>query len=1208
MTDERTSQNDSLNRLTVWRDDYKADLAPSPLEDVEQLGAKLDLTHAHPSGISQLFAKGSAPLHSLFRDGGMLRAAARRVERVLDDQGAKKSMSGIAELSLIVGVGTWKGNQMPILLYPVEVVRDGNPVENHTTISFTGRVRLNASFVALMREQGVNLDENALFDGSNYESGTPETASVFAVITNAVRQVFADFSIERQIVMGCFLDPATQVMVESQMLIDELNQGPTGNTALDALAGYAQAREQLEHQTMPSFSPFDGDPHAEYEVGDVDNTVRYASNMVAAGHSLFVDGTLVSDTADQAAAIASRCIMAGKSVLYVPGVTEQKRRFVHAMRANELEGALLDVADPKSNKAIDHQLIEAVGLQQGVASSRFEQLSDELVGVRARLTRYLGDLHGTNGTWNVSAYQTIQNLAKIADLPTHPSTHVRLSKEVALAIGKDLPAWGRKLQRAGELGEYTIEAKDTPWYKASIFNEDEAIAAYQRVSDMLLKLLPATREQVTAVVHKCGFPVPNTAMEWGRQITVLKNLRRVLDVFQAEIFERDIDSMIEATKPKAERKSDGSTMGYWERRRHVKEAKSLLRPGAQVENLHEALLVVERQAAQWRTFVPHGGWPVLPPHLDEIITTQSDLASNITALDMVLSTTPDGGDLESRDFNAVEARLKALYDDKIALDTLPERSVVERELTQAGLSDLVDDLRHRHVALDAVDDELKLAWWMTVFDDIVHSSPIISNQDGSVLQQAAERFVQVDTEHVRSVGPMIMQESMRRLCDLLFARTQEANMLHTALASAATIPLGRLHHDHPQILAAAKPVIMATPATLAAVTNPVPIADVVIVDAAAHLQSVLLLGILSRARQVVVLAHRQTITSEGVQRLADMLPSVVVPSRPTRRDPRVNTFLEREGYGEVNRDAVRETVQGTTRYHRVDGTGVPLIASGLVESSQPEIDKVIEIIKDRAKLFTFVPSSYLLTVVTLTPTFRVRLGAELKALAARDEAMGRFLRHVRIVDIVDVAGASATDVIVSMSYAKTSHGRLLQQFSSIEHEGGKGMLLDALALSDHSIDIVSAFGTEDLDDERLHQEGPRMLKRLLAWAEQLDDTEVIRPQVEGHGDNVLFNDLAKRVRTRGLNVAVNYGYDGGLRIPMVVGLPDRPFALALLTDDGQFMGIESTRERNRILLQDLERLGWSVMTVWSVGAFVNPEKEVDRIVARFGDLYQERTK
>ena len=116
---------------------------------------------------------------------------------------------------------------------------------------------------------------------------------------------------------------------------------------------------------------------------------------------------------------------------------------------------------------------------------------------------------------------------------------------------------------------------------------------------------------------------------------------------------------------------------------------------------------------------------------------------------------------------------------------------------------------------------------------------------------------------------------------------------------------------------------------------------------------------------------------------------------------------------------------------------------------------------------------------------------------------------------------------------------------------------------------------------------------------------MVRPVVKTNGSNVLLNDLADRIRARGLNVAVDYGSDNGSKLPLVVGLNDKPFALAVLTDDAQFMGLQSTRERHRVLLQNIESLGWSVMTVWSVGAFVNPDKEVDRIVARLSDLYQE---
>ena len=166
---------------------------------------------------------------------------------------------------------------------------------------------------------------------------------------------------------------------------------------LDALAGDESARTALKDANIPQYSPFDVDPHAEYEVGDVDNTVRYAASLAANGHSIVVDGAFPKGTAEQAVAIASRCLMNGRSVLYVPGVAEQKRLFIQTASANEMKAQVLDVSDEHANAALDKQLIAAVGFQPGVATQRFDQLADELVGVRSRLTRYLGDLHGGNG-------------------------------------------------------------------------------------------------------------------------------------------------------------------------------------------------------------------------------------------------------------------------------------------------------------------------------------------------------------------------------------------------------------------------------------------------------------------------------------------------------------------------------------------------------------------------------------------------------------------------------------------------------------------------------------------------------------------------------------------------------------------------------------------------------------------------------------------
>ncbi len=1194
----------SLEDLRRWRDAYRTDLGPSPLDDVNRLQSRLDATHAHPAGLAQLFASGHAPLSSLFRDSAGLRAAGYRLGHVLNDHAARQRAGQVSGLSLAVGVAAWKDGEAvhraPVLLYPAMVKRHPGGDGTDATIAVVGPARFNQSFVSSMRGHRVELDQDELLDASAYGEKGPGTSSVFEAICQETAQALPDLRIERSITLGCFMDPGSLFLQDTDRIIASLAGGHRGGVPLDAMAGVPQATKALLGDSLPQYSPFDVDPHGESEIGDVDNAVRYAAGLASSGRSLFLDVGDGADATASAAAVATRCMAKGRTVLYVPCVSERRRSFLHIMDSAGLGQMVLDLAGEDAAGPVDRQLIAAVSFRDGDAAARFDRLADELVGIRSRLTRYLGDLHGTENRWGVSAYATIQHLAGIAALPGHPSTHVRLSRASAETLAGHLDEWSGKLRRAGELGEYVTGPDDTPWFGATLVSESEAVTAYRRVDDLLRGILPQAREQIASVVQSCGFPIPSTAADWGRQIRVIKNLRLVLNVFQPQVFERDVEAMIEATKPKQVRRVEGTSMGFWERRRRTKEARSLLRAGAQIEDLNKALVVVSRQARQWRELVPHGGWPVLPPKLDEIISCSDALAANLTALDAVLSTTPAGGDLESADFTGLEARLKALHDDRHALDTLPGRCGLEAEFKAAGLSELVADLRSRRVGDDQVDGELRLSWWMTVFEDIVQSSAMISNQDGSALQSASERFRQVDAEHIRSVGPMLRDGALRRSCDLLFSHAQEANQLHTVLAGGSHVPFSRFRHDHPLLVGSAKPLLVATPATLVATTSPEPVADLVILDAASHAPSAELLSVLARANQIVVLAHAETMSSPALLSLTSMMPRIHVASRPTRRSSTLSAFLEEHGYGDVRHDPVAPAAQGTVRLHQVEATGTASTGTGLVESSQAEIDEVVRIIVDRASQSAALPHDYALAVVVLTGAFRAGLRARLRSLASRSPAVEPFLRHVRVVDIGDVAGVRATDVVLSLCYAKTTHGRLIQQFGRLEDDGGDRLLLDACALARRRLDITVAFGLEDLDEDRLHQPGPRLLRELLEWGGKAGDYVEPDPLPSDEKSDVLVADLAQRLRARGLEAVVGYGVARGTSIPLVVGTPQNPHILAVLTDDADFMGIQSTRERHRLMGDGLRSLGWSVMSIWSVSAFVNPDREVDRIVARIG--------
>lgn len=1251
-----------VGRLRDWVDAYQHLIDADPLKDFTVLEASLDLTKAHPSGTAQLFATGEAHLSSLFREASALTGAERDLSRVYSQKVAAQAAYGFGSISLIAGVAKWAEDkqQMPVLLYPLDVARSGEERMSHATLRIWERVTVNPELVTALKLRGVSFDPRALLKASEYEDGVVNASIALAKIASLASRVIEGFTIDHVFVVGCFVNPATMISRHSTSLLHRLEADPSGVPILDALAGDENARTKLRTVGDPASASADADPHNEFEVGDVPNPVRYAARRVAQGASVFLDAPSNTTSARYALAIAARAVASGKTVLYAPCVGSQKDTFLAAAEREGMGALVLDATDPDYRNAIDSRLIESLGKQSNEAVTQFNQRADELVGIRVRLARYFGDLHEETKPWGVSAYQTIENLAKVSALPSKPRTRVRLSAQTARGLNGELSVWGTKLIRAGHLGEFTLEASDTAWFKASLLTTKEAETAYHRVVRLLDQLLPRVREQIRSTVETCGFPVPDTVTQWGRQVATLQNLRRVLDVFKPAIFERDLTSMLKATLGKQGRKAQGVDMGFWERRRSVKEAKSLLRPGTKVEDLHEALSVVARQAEQWRELVPRGGWPVLPPRLDEIIETFESLTADLTALDVVLSSTPEGANLTSAQFVALEARLQRLFDDHTSLETLPERTGLEHEFERVGLAELVEDLHARAVPAESAPDELQLAWWTTVFETIVHSSDMISNQDGSMLTDATERFTQLDVEHLNSVGPLINQELTKRLSETLYSRSQDANQLHAVLSSSSAASVAGLKQDYPVLLSAAKPIFVATPANLAASFPAQMLADVVIVDACAHAPAAELLSVLSYAPQSVIIADARTATSPVVKNVHSIVETVESGYHSASVAFELADFLRTNGYP-VTSFPGGAAFHSTIDLRWVDAKGMPLRGSGLVETTGEEIDEVVSLVSQRAAALApalvadsatgasvapaAIPEGYTLSVVTLTAAHSALVLEAIERAAQRNRDVAALLPHIDVSDISNVAGMTPGDVILSMSFGKTTHGKLLQQFGTIEQPGGDKRLLDALALVSGTLNIVAGFTSDDLEDERLTQPGPQLLKRLLQWAEDLgrsagaDASAGTEAAAEGEtvdggegtenaesaGDaestgatevtdgtgsasarahegegSVLLADLAARLRSRGYETALGYGYDEGRHLPLVVGPRGGAYSVAVFTDDSQFMKIPSLRERHRFLPQELGRAGWKTLHVWSVGAFVNPEREVDRIAALVG--------
>jgi hypothetical protein len=339
-----------------------------------------------------------------------------------------------------------------------------------------------------------------------------------------------------------------------------------------------------------------------------------------------------------------------------------------------------------------------------------------------------------------------------------------------------------------------------------------------------------------------------------------------------------------------------------------------------------------------------------------------------------------------------------------------------------------------------------------------------------------------------------------------------------------------------------------------------------------------------------------------VHELAGLLPRVTLQPHDNRRDPELTRLLAAHGYADLLRPAPLPRAEALVHLDVVDGTGMPDPASGSVESTQAEVERVVEASIEHA--LTRPEETFAIVTVTAAHADRVReaLLAEVRA----NPALAPFFSVSRpepvvVADITGVAGLSRDTILLSVGFGRTPHGRVLHRFGVLGEAGGEAMLLGALGATRKRLQVVSCFRADSLDPERLRGDGPRLLAEVLELAERRSD--VADQVLLGNGVDVgrapdrLLVDLGERLWRLGYLVETDYGAADGDRIPLVVGHPDLPGELlvAVLTDDVAYVAEPSVRVRDRQLAERLERVGWVVTQVWSAAAFLDPDGEADRV-------------
>lgn len=1220
-----------------WRTTLVALAGGSTLADVNLLGdAVLDLTAAHPSGIAQLFAGRSTRLANVFREGSSLPVARRRARAVAQRSQEQGERYGIAPTYLAIGVATWTeqivdeaaddvsalarvaGGQAgqgvydvggparetvrtvraPVLLRPINIVaRGGGESDYELTLEPTAEI--NPVLARALRSRGALLDPAALARGAFTGSGfDPSTA--LDRINSLGGAVLSDFAMVDKLLVGTFVHPG-QVLVDD---LDDLLVGLERHEIIAALAGDPAAIESLSQPLQP-LRTGDAEPNMERGVGDLDPSGRSVLDALATGSHLFIDAPVGADSTGAVAAVVAEAAAIGRSVLYVPG--HRRAADALSLRLGELglDDLVLDVTpQPSWRTGVSRRLLGAMTLEAPpVDAAALAELRLQLVETRTRLTRTMDGLHQPRAPWGISAYDALQALARLTSARPSPATLVRLEAGPLARIAATRAQVGTDLVRAANLEAFTLRPGSTPWFGADLETEAAATDVVERITRLLDRTLNDLRTQIGTVAEETGVLQPRSVSQWAEQLTMLAGMRTTLDVFQPMVFERTADDLVAATATRQWRTEHSIEMSGLHRRRLVKRAKDMIRPGTRIADLHAGLLEVQAQRETWAAHCPSGGWPRLPEGLAGMEATYASVVGDLTALDAVLATTPGGAGLADLPLGDLTERLQKLLDDRAVLTTLPERTRIMRELSFAGLGPLLDDLAARRVEVGLVEAELDLAWWSSVFEQILAADPHLAEVDGQGIEALADRFRRLDRAHVASLGTPIRAAAINQIHGALRDNRDQAEGLFAQLVEESLTSVRAAHEEFGDVLRKLRPCLIASPTLVPHLLPAHRTVDLVILDAAQHLPVESVLSAIARGRQVVVVGDARCAPGAAVPALAALLPTVALAGDASRRDPLLTAFLIDNGYQGVLRPMPLPSDERLVTFTAVDGAGMPDAVSGAVESTQIEVDRVVEMAIGHA----LDRPEESLAIIAGSRVHADRVREAILSQVRQNAALGPFFdprrrEPVVITDLKSVAGLTREAVIFSVGFGRTPHGRVLHRFGDISEPTGQALLLNAVGATRRRLSVVSCFGAEDLDPERLRGTGAQLLGALLDFAEHRADPQTAPADDEAataaqpHPDRLVI-DLAERLWRTGLTVETQHGTAGGEQIPLVVGHPDLPGELlvAVLTDDERYTDEPSIRVRDRQRAERLERLGWQVIQVWSVSLFLDPEGQANRI-------------
>ncbi|MDO5721795.1 MAG: prevent-host-death family protein [Actinomycetaceae bacterium] len=1208
--DEHLATSDLEEEVGKWRSELEIRVREA-LEDPRC--PRLDLSAAHPGGLAQLYAQRPTPLSSLFREK-RAREQAEEIFQALTKYMRSQAFEG-SEFHLAIGTivnaqpdgmdlleshssDLEPGQSVPALLRSLIIGKN----EHGYTLQLGNKLQLSAQAEKLFARQPHLLDKEAIV-AATYQGSSFTPATALNHLRKALKALGGDYEVKDQMLVGQFVHPLEKVVSRLRTPANVLS-----TRLVRALAGDNQSRTSLQRK-LPEPNKKDRDPWRERGIGTQLPEQLDQVEAVASGISLALDISGGSDPAGVIASMLADAAKERKRALYVGTQSEHCAAVWRHLQNAKLGGIVARLDGSKeSGTDLVQSLVESLDDNRLFSDrEQIETVRTELRRVREALEQHTQKLHQQFEPWAVTPYDALQVLTDLTTMRPGPRTEVRFSANTLTRLAADSNDEAKTaLRLASEAGMFSRSGAQDPWFGAVISSPEQVRPVVERVEALAEGELEKLRIHMTSTAGQTGLDPATSFAQWEEQLHMLEGIREALDVFQPAIFERSPADMVIATASKQWRRENGVEMKRSVRKRLTKQAQDLVRPGRHVEDLHEELRSVQSQREVWRRHCEAGGWPKLPANLDEMVEHAEKVQHHLNKLNPHLGTAY--GNLAKLDIGELSRLIERLNNDHAGASHLPQRIDVLKTLHRYGLDTLVKDLRQRNVPTALVEKELDLAWWASALGVMLNDEPSLGGLNPSSLQNFIADFKRLDAAHVESLAAVTADTVRRSLADVRANNYSEERQLREALshhypqdedAKALTGHEAVSFYRQSDLAGKLLPIVIATPLVASELASLGQRYDLVIVERADTLSRGELATLLAQGRQAVITIDVDS-ESENSEALRGILPLMRVQPKPKRVNSHVGNILASYQIDSVGTAMPTPRAESGLNVHYVEGRGMPAPGTNAVESTDIEVETVVDLVVEHA----LVRPEKSLAVVCLNKLHAEHVEEQVQATLNESPALQDFFLTDRSEPFTVIYPGQdrkiqRDHVILTVGYAKTTHGRVLHHFGQLSSSRGASLMAQVLSCARADLTVVSSVHPGEFDRRRFAHEGPQILMDLLEAGDTCAqvDTDSSWPTAEAVPHQLLI-DLADRLFNVGLNVVANVGSESGMRIPLAIGHPAIPgeFLVAILTDDAEYVAEPSLRRRDRYWPATLEKLGWKTCTELSMAVFIDPQKECDEIV------------